>query len=100
MLKTVHQYYVYLLANKKNGTLYIGVTYDLERRIFEHKKKITKGFTSKYDITYLVYFEVYSHLTAELKRKKQLKICNREWKIKLIEEQNKNWNDLAEDWFN
>lgn len=100
MLNNVHQYYVYLLASKKNETLYIGVTYDLEKRVFEHKNKITKGFTSKYDIHKLVYFEIFGHIEDAIKREKQLKKWNRKWKIKLIEKENKNWNDLAENWYN
>ena len=99
MLKNVHQYYVYILASKKNGTLYIGITYDLERRVFEHKNKITKGFTSKYDVTILVYFEIFGQVKDAIKREKQLKKWNRKWKIELFEENNKNWNDLAEDWY-
>lgn len=98
MFKTVHQYYVYILASKKNGTLYIGITYDLERRVFEHKNKITKGFTSKYNITHLVYFEIFGHVKDAIKREKQLKKWHREWKIKLIEEENPNWLDLADEW--
>ena len=99
MFKTIHQYYVYILASKRNGTLYIGITYDLERRISEHKNKITKGFTSKYGITNLVYFEVFEQVLDAIKREKQLKKWNRKWKIELIEEGNKEWNDLAKDWF-
>ena len=98
MLKTVHKYYVYILASKKNGTLYIGITYDLERRVFEHKNKIIIGFTSKYDITNLVYFEIFGQVLDAIKREKQLKKWNRKWKIDLIEAENKNWNDLASDW--
>ena len=99
MFKTVHQYYVYILASKKNGTLYIGITYDLERRGFEHKNKIAKGFTSKYDVCLLVYFEVFEQVLDAIKREKQLKKWNRKWKIELIEEDNKEWNDIAKDWF-
>jgi len=99
MYKTIHQYYVYILASKKNGTLYIGITYDLERRIFEHKNKITKEFTSKYNVTNLVYFEVFSQVLDAIKREKQLKKWNRQWKINLIVEENPDWNDLAHDWY-
>ncbi|PHR71921.1 MAG: excinuclease ABC subunit C [Lutibacter sp.] len=99
MLKTVHKYYVYILASQKNGTLYIGMTFDLERRVFEHKNKIVKGFTSKYNITNLVYFEVFDQVKDAIKREKQLKKWNRSWKIELIEEENNNWNDLAKDWY-
>ncbi|RKE98394.1 GIY-YIG nuclease family protein [Ichthyenterobacterium magnum] len=99
MIKNVHQYYLYLLTSKKIGTLYIGVTYDLERRVFEHKNKLTKGFTSKYDVTNLVYFEIFGHIKDAIKREKQFKKWNRKWKIELIEKENKNWIDLTEKWY-
>jgi len=99
MIRNVHQYYVYILASKKNGTLYIGVTYDLGKRVFEHKNKITKGFTSRYDVTRLVYFEIFGHIRDAIKREKQLKKWHRKWKIELIEKNNKNWNDLANNWY-
>ena len=98
MLKTNHQYYVYILASKKNGVLYIGVTNDLERRIFEHKNKTVKGFTSRYNVDKLVYFEKYSNINEAIKKEKQLKKWNRQWKIDLIEGNNPNWSDLAQDW--
>jgi putative endonuclease len=100
MFKTIHQYYVYILASKKNGTIYIGVTNDLQNRVAQHKQKTNEGFTSKYDITLLVYFEQFQHIDQAIKREKQLKKWNREWKLKLIEEENKEWKDLSEDWYN
>jgi putative endonuclease len=100
MFKTIHQYYVYILASKKNGTIYIGVTNDLQNRVAQHKQKTNEGFTSKYDITLLVYFEQFQHIDQAIKREKQLKKWNREWKLKLIEEENKDWKDLSEDWYN
>lgn len=100
MYKTTHQYYIYILASQKNGTLYIGVTNDLERRILEHKQKINEGFTSKYDVTRLVYFESFQYINDAILREKRLKKWNRQWKINLIEEENKEWNDLSEDWYN
>ena len=100
MYKTIHQYYIYILASQKNGTLYIGVTNDLETRVLQHKQKINEGFTSKYDITLLVYFESFQYIADAIKREKQLKKWNRQWKINLIEEENIDWKDLSEDWYN
>ncbi|WP_179007917.1 GIY-YIG nuclease family protein [Winogradskyella forsetii] len=93
-----HQYYVYILSNKKNGTLYIGVTNDLERRMIEHKNKLVEGFTSKYNLNKLMYFESFQYVNDAIKREKQLKNWNRQWKIDLIEEANINWIDLSKDW--
>ena len=98
MYKTIHQYYVYILSNKKNGTLYIGVTNNLERRIFEHKHKLIEGFSKKYNLTKLMYFEIFQHIDEAIKREKRLKKWKREWKINLIEENNPDWKDLASDW--
>lgn len=100
MYKTSHQYYIYILASKKNGTLYIGVTNDIKRRVLEHKEKINKGFTSRYNINRLVYFESFQYINDAILREKRLKKWNRQWKINLIEEENKEWNDLSEDWYN
>ena len=100
MFKTIHQYYVYILASKKNGTLYIGMTNDLETRVLQHKQKINEGFTSKYNVINLVYFENHQYVNDAIKREKQLKKWNRQWKINLIEEENKDWKDLSEDWNN
>ena len=94
-----HQYYVYLLSNKKEGTLYIGVTNDLKRRIFEHKKKSVEGFTKKYNLNKLMYFEQFQHINEAIKREKQLKNWKRQWKIDLIELENQEWKDLSYDWF-
>ena len=88
------QFYVYILANKKNGTLYVGVTNDLIRRVSEHKSKLIKGFTSKYDVDKLVYYEVYDNSYNAISREKQIKGGSRNKKIELIEKDNKNWNDL------
>ena len=73
MYKTGHQYYIYILASQKNGTLYIGVTNDLERRVLEHKQKINEGFTSKYDVNRLVYFESFQYINDAILREKRLK---------------------------
>ena len=100
MFKTIHQYYVYILASNKNGTLYIGMTNDLETRVLQHKQKVNEGFTSKYDVSKLVYFESHQYVNDAIKRETQLKKWNCQWKINLIEEENKDWKDLSEDWSN
>lgn len=87
-------YYVYILASKRNGTLYIGVTSDLIRRIQQHKTKIIKGFTAKYEIGRLVYYEQTEDVYGAIAREKQLKKWRRQWKINLIEKNNPNWKDL------
>ncbi|NPV19657.1 GIY-YIG nuclease family protein [Bradyrhizobium aeschynomenes] len=87
-------YYVYLLASKKHGTLYLGVTNDLVRRVNEHRTKAAPGFTSRYDIGKLVWFETYDDPITAISREKELKKWRRDWKIRLIEEQNPNWDDL------
>jgi putative endonuclease len=86
--------YVYLLASGKHGTLYLGVTNDLIRRVYEHKTKVTRGFTSRYDVDRLVWFEVYDDPENAITREKELKKWRRDWKIALIEEANPDWNDL------
>ena len=88
-------YYVYILANRKHGTLYIGVTNDLVRRV-EHRSKAVRGFTRRYDITKLVWFEVYDDPTNAIEREKELKKWRRDWKINLIERSNPGWVDLYE----
>jgi putative endonuclease len=88
------QYYIYILASKKNGTLYIGVTSDLTRRIYEHKNDFAQGFTKKHSIHDLVYFEVTESIESAIEREKRLKKWNRTWKINLIEKSNPDWNDL------
>ncbi len=93
-----HQYYMYILSNKKNGMLYIGMTNDLERRMFEHKNKLVDGFTKNYGLDKLIYFEQFQYVNDAIKREKQLKNWNRQWKIDLIEEDNKSWTDLSSDW--
>lgn len=92
-------YYVYILASQRNGTLYIGVTNNLLRRVFEHKNKFNRGFTNEYNVNKLVYFEETNDIREGIRREKQLKKWNRDWKLRLIEEANPNWNDLAEGWF-
>jgi putative endonuclease len=88
------QYYVYIMTNKKNGTLYIGVTSNLIKRLWDHKNKTTKGFTSKYNLTRLVYYEIHESIENAIKREKRLKLWLRQWKISLIEKENPKWEDL------
>ncbi len=90
-------YYVYILASKIRGTLYIGVTNDIKRRVFEYKNKITKGFTEKYCVNKLVYFEDCGDIKGVIQREKALKSWNRKWKIDLIEKTNPGWRDLFDD---
>lgn len=87
-------YYVYLLASKKHGTLYLGVTNDIVRRVHEHRSKAVKGFTSRYGVDKLVWFEIYDDVLTAIAREKELKKWRRDWKIRLIEEQNPAWGDL------
>ena len=89
-------YWVYILASRKHGTIYIGVTNDLVRRVYQHKEKRTKGFTKQYFVVRLVWFETYDDITAAIEREKALKKWRREWKINLIEQDNPNWDDLYE----
>ena len=87
---------VYILASKPNGTLYIGVTSDLAKRVWEHKNSSVEGFTKKYGVHRLVYYELHDDMPAAITREKQLKKWNRAWKLELIEKQNPRWNDLWE----
>lgn len=89
-------YYVYILASCRNGTLYIGVTNDLVRRVWEHKNGTAEGFTKKHDVHLLVWYETHGDINDAIAREKQLKGWNRTWKIRLIEEHNSGWNDLYE----
>ncbi|MGB5244467.1 MAG: GIY-YIG nuclease family protein [Lutimonas sp.] len=98
MINTLTTFYVYILASKKNGVLYIGVTNNINRRVLEHKKKMVKGFTSRYNVDKLVYLESFLYVKEAILREKQLKKWNRDWKIELIEKDNPEWRDLAEEW--
>ncbi len=89
-----HSYFVYILASSKNGTLYTGVTNDLLRRIVEHKTKQVKGFTQKYGVDMLVWFEQTESIEGAIIKEKQIKKWNREWKIREIEKANPDWKDL------
>ena len=97
-MKSEKSYYVYIMTNRSK-TLYTGVTNDLERRVFEHKHKLIPGFTKKYNITRLVYFEEGTDIDSAIMREKQIKGWLRKKKIDLIEKENPEWKDLAEDWF-
>ena len=92
------QWYVYIMTNN-SSTLYVGVTNDLERRVYEHRHKLVPGFTSRYNITQLVYYEAYGRPVHAIEREKQIKRWRREKKIALIRSQNPRWLDLAADWF-
>ena len=98
-MKTIHRYYVYILASKIRGTLYIGMTNDLQRRVYEHKTGIKKGFTKKYGVERLVYFETFKNVEEAITREKNMKKWKRDWKIRLIEKENKRWLDFASDWY-
>jgi len=88
------QYYVYILANKRDGTLYTGVTGNLIKRVYEHKNNIIKGFTQKYKVHNLVYFEILENPLEAIAREKHIKAWKRKWKIELIERVNPEWVDL------
>jgi len=91
------QFYVYILATKCNGTLYVGVTSDIVKRTWEHKQGLVEGFTKKYGVKTLVYYEIYESSEAAITREKQIKKWNRAWKIHLIEKGNPHWTDLYEE---
>jgi putative endonuclease len=88
-------YYVYILASKRNGTLYIGMTNDIKRRVREHKECLIEGFTKTYNIHLLVHLEIFANVKDAIVREKRLKEWKRAWKIRLIEEHNPDWEDLT-----
>lgn len=90
----MNTYYIYIVASKKNGTLYIGVTNDVMRRAYEHREKAIEGFTKEYNVTRLVYLEEYDNIEEAIRREKRMKEWNRSWKIRLIEKMNPEWDDL------
>ena len=92
-------YYVYLLTNTRHTVFYIGVTNDLEQRVFEHKAKINRGFTARYNCTVLVYFEEFNEIIDAIHREKQLKRYQRKWKKELVIDLNPEWKDLSEGWY-
>ncbi len=89
--------YVYILASKRNGTLYIGVTSSLVKRVYEHKCNLVEGFTKKYKVHHLVYFEEHEDIQQAITREKQIKKWKRKWKLALIEKRNPNWRDLYDE---
>jgi len=97
MSKESRQYYVYILTNKTNKVLYLGVTNDLVRRIFEHKNKLVEGFAKKYNLNKLIYYEVTKDISSAIEREKQLKNWHRDWKINIINSFNPIWKDLGAD---
>ncbi len=90
-------FYVYIMATRQDGPIYIGVTSDLHKRIFEHKTYAIPGFTARYNVDRLVYFEVFENPEAAIAREKQLKKWRRAWKVDMIERDNPEWRDLAEE---
>lgn len=93
----MNYHYVYILASQRNGTLYIGVTTDILRRVSEHKNKQIEGFTKRYGVDKLVYFEIYEDYWEAANRERRMKKWNRDWKIKLIEERNPEWRDIYDE---
>ena len=91
------QFYVYILASKSNGTLYTGVTSDLIKRVWQHKHHMVEGFTKKYRVKKLVYYEVHDNTESAITREKQIKKWRRKWKLRLIEEKNPQWTDLYDE---
>jgi putative endonuclease len=89
--------YVYILASKRNGTLYIGVTNDLIKRVYEHKNNFVDGFTKKYNVHSLVYYKQCDNIESAISEEKRLKRWDRKWKLELIERENPQWRDLYED---
>jgi putative endonuclease len=89
-------YYVYILASRRDGAIYVGITNDLVRRVYEHRIKAVPGFTTKYNITRLVWFEIYDDPVSAISREKELKKWKRDWKVQLIEKDNPDWDNLYE----
>ena len=90
--------YVYILANKSGGTLYIGVTSNLEKRVYEHKNDLVEGFSKKHGCHTLVHYEQCDEIAGAILREKQMKKWNRAWKLRLINQHNREWKDLSEEW--
>ena len=88
------QFYVYIMTSRRNGTLYIGMSSNLVQRVWQHKNNMVEGFTDKYNVKHLVYFEVHDSAESAITREKQIKKWRRKWKLRLIEEHNPQWEDL------
>lgn len=99
MMAGAHHYYTYILASRVGGTLYVGVTNDLRRRVLEHREGIASGYTRKHEVFRLVYYETHQNVNEAIRREKRIKRWNRAWKIALIEESNPDWADLFEGLF-
>ena len=99
MISNVHQYYTYILTNKTHTVLYVGVTNNLQIRIWEHKQKLLAGFTAKYKCDKFVYFEEYNWIQDAIDREKQLKAGSRQKKVDLINAENSDWNNLSANWY-
>ena len=95
--KIMGEYYVYILSSQRNGTLYVGSTVDLIRRVWEHKNKVIRGFTEKYNVNQLVYYEMHELYVEAARRERRFKNWCRKWKLNLIEEFNPNWRDLYQE---
>ena len=95
MVNEDYEYHVYIITNRKNGVLYIGITGNLKQRIYQHKRGKNKSFSSRYHLNKLVYYEFYNYPYLAIKREKQLKKWNRSWKINLINDFNPDWEDLS-----
>ena len=95
--RTVRKFYIYMLASHRNGTLYIGMTNDLLRRVREHKSGLVEGFTKRYSVHMLVWYEVAESASSAIQREKQLKHWRRAWKLRMIEEGNPAWRDLFDE---
>ncbi len=94
----MYRFWIYIMSNRYRGTIYVGVTNNVYRRVPEHKTGDGGRFTSKYNLTRLVHYEEFTYVKDAIAREKQLKNWKRDWKINLIEEDNPNWDDLSEDW--
>ena len=92
-------YYIYIITNKRHTVLYTGITSNLQWRVYEHKRKLVKGFTSKYNVNKLVYYEEYEYVEDTIRREKQIKRWRRSKKIWLINRMNPEWNDLSLEWY-
>jgi len=89
--------YIYIMSNKQNGTIYVGVTSDLIKRVYEHENSFVDSFTKKYNLKKLVYYEIFEDISEAIKREKQLKNWKRAWKVELVEKVNVEWNDLYDE---
>ena len=96
MKRQLHYYFVYIMAKARNSTFYVGITSDLQKRVWEHKNEVADSFTKKHNIKNLVYYEIFDNPENAIRREKRLKKWNRSWKMKVIEEMNPNWEDLYE----